>query len=174
MQMTPSTGCSVWLMPTGRVCEELRTIISELSDKYATPPFQPHVTMVADLTGDEKELSSTTKSLAFLLRPFEIALTTVDYLDEYFRCLFFRIEESPALLEANQTARVLFNQERGPRFVPHLSLMYGNLDPQTKRRIVQSLRIDFSRTFPVECLYLYTTNGKPEEWRCLEEFVIRG
>lgn len=171
--MTTPAGRSIWLMPTGRVYDELSVTISQLSNQYSTPSFPPHVTLVEGLTGNERELSSTTEQLASRIRPFEIALSTIDYLDEYFRCLFLRIEESPALLEANRAARMIFHQERDPGFVPHLSLMYGNLDLQTKRQIVQIIGTDFKRTFPVESLHLYSTNGEPKDWRLVQECAVQ-
>ena len=171
--MVTPTGCAIWLMPTGRAYEDLSRIISRLSDQYATPQFPPHVTLVEGLSGDEKDLSSKTVQLALHIRPFEVTLTAVDYLDEYYRCLFLRSEESPALLEAARTARVLFHQMRDARFIPHLSLMYGNLDQETKRQIVKSVGTDFIRTFLVESLHLYSTNGGPKDWRLVQESAIQ-
>ncbi len=172
--MIMPTGCSIWLIPTGRTFNDLSRIISLLSNEYATPRFPPHVTLVEALAGDEKDLSSKTDQLASRIRPFEITLTAVGYLDEYFRCLFFQVEESPALLEAAQTARGLFHQELNTRFMPHLSLLYGNLDPATKKQIIKSIDPDFNRTFLIERLHLYSTNGEPSLWRLVQESAMRG
>jgi len=171
--MTMPTGCSIWLMPTGRTFEELSGIISRLSDQYTTPRFPPHVTLVEGLTGEEQDLSSRTMRLASHIRPFQITLTTLDYLDEYFRCLFFHVEESPALLETAQAARKLFHQGRDSRFMPHLSLMYGDLDPATKRQIVHSLSTNVKPTFLVESLHLYSISGGPEDWRLVQEAAMQ-
>ena len=170
--MTKSTGCSIWLMPTGRICEQLRMTILQLSSQYATPRFPPHVTLIGRLTGDERELASRAEQLASRIRPFEITLTGIDHLDEYFRCLFMRVEESRALLEANQAARVIFNLERDPEFIPHLSLIYGSLDLDAKRQTIRLIGAEANSTFQVDSLHLYSTAGEPEGWYRIQEFEM--
>jgi 2'-5' RNA ligase len=172
--MTSAKGCSIWLMPTGHVCEELSKTIFRLSNQYATPRFPPHVTLIAGLTGDDKELLTQTSLLASRIRPLEIVLTTMHYLDEYFKCLFFRVEETPALLEANRTARTIFHRERDPGFMPHLSMVYGSFDLETKRQMVQIIGTGFNGTFRAGSVHLYSTHGEPEDWRRVQEFEIPG
>ena len=172
-QIPASTGYSIWLMPSGQVRDELSKTISHLSNQYATPVFQPHVTLLGDLAGNEAEISSQVQQLASRLRPFQITLTTVDCLPAYFHCLFVRAEETPALAEANQMARLIFHREQDAKFMPHLSLMYGNFSAETKRQIVQTLGREFSIAFPVKTIHLYSTNGEPKEWHPVQEFEIQ-
>ena len=161
-------------MPPGQVCDELSKIISQLSTQYATPVFPPHVTLLGDLAGDAEELSSQAQQLALRLRRFQVALTTVAYLPAYFRCLFIRAEETPALVAANQIARAIFHREQDAKFMPHLSLMYGDFDSKTKQQIVASIRREFKTTFPVNSIHLLSCNGEPKEWYHVHEFEIPG
>jgi 2'-5' RNA ligase len=151
-------------MPSGEINDELRQTISKLSLQYATPMFPPHVTLLGTLSGEEKHLSSQTQRLAARIRPFQVTLTTVDYLDEYFRCLFLRAEATPTLLEADRAARIIFHREQDPIFLPHLSLMYGNFDIETKKQIVESIGHEFNRSFWVRHLRLFSTTGEPKDW----------
>jgi 2'-5' RNA ligase len=162
--MTALTCYSIWLMPSGEINDELRQTISKLSQQYATPMFPPHVTLLGNLSGGEKDLSSQTQRLAARIRPFQVTLTTVDYLDEYFRCLFLRAEETPTLLEAGRAARIIFHREQDPIFLPHLSLMYGNFDIEIKKQIVESIGHEFNRSFWVSHLRLFSTTGEPKDW----------
>ncbi len=172
--MTTSTGYSIWLTPSGDIADELSKMIAQLSHQYATPVFPPHVTLIGNLVGGEKELSSQTQQLAAHIRAFEITLTTVDYLDEYFRCLFLRAAETPALVEANQKARALFHREQDAKFMPHLSLLYGNFDVATKKQIVASIGREFDKTFQVNSIHLHSTNGEPKDWYRVQDFEIQG
>jgi 2'-5' RNA ligase len=171
-QTHASTGYSIWLMPTGNVRDELSKTISQLSHQYATPVFPPHVTLIGNLLGGEKELSSQTQQLAARIRAFEISLTTIDFLDEYFRCLFLRAAETPPLLEAHQMARALFHREQEPRFMPHLSLLYGHFDAETKQQIIQAIGRGFRKTFSATALHLFSTTGEPKDWYRVQEFEM--
>ncbi len=171
--MTTSTGYSIWLMPTGDVRDELSKTISQLSALYATPVFPPHVTLIGNLAGNVAELSSQTQQLASRTRKFEITLAKIDYLDEYFRCLFVQAEETPALGEAIRTARIIFHREQDAKFMPHLSLMYGSFNAETKKQIVQAVGREFSRGFPVKSVHLFSTKGEPKDWYPVQEFEIQ-
>ncbi len=170
--MTKAIGLSLWLQPSGELYTELSTTISQLSKQYATPVFPPHVTLLGDLIGDEKEIISQAQQLASRLRPFQVTLTTVDYLDVYFRCLFLRAEETPALLQANRAARSIFHREQDPKFMPHLSLLYGNFAVETKKQMIESIGQDFNKTFSVNSLHLLSTNGEPKDWYEVKEFRL--
>ncbi len=145
--MSTITYHSIWLMPSGKINDELSRLISQLSQQYAAPVFPPHVTLLGELTGAEKELAAQTRQLAAGLQPFQVNLTVVDVLDAYFRCLFLRAEETPALLAANRQARQLFKREQDPKFMPHLSLLYGDFDRATKDRIIEIHRTRIQPAF---------------------------
>jgi 2'-5' RNA ligase len=170
--MTTSTGHSLWLMPSDQIYNQLSNTISQLSNQYATPVFQPHITLLGDVTGDVGELSSQAQQLALRLRRFQVTLTTVDYLPAYFRCLFIRAEETSALVEANRIARELFHREQDAKFMPHLSLMYGDFDLETKQQIIASIGREFKMTFSVNRIHLLSCNGEPKAWYHVREFEI--
>ena len=170
--MTTPSKYSIWLMPNGKIASELSKTISQLSIQYTAPLFPPHMTLIGDIYDGEKEMIAQTQQLASRIRAFQVTLTTVDYLDVYFRCLFLRAEETPALLEANRVARDIFHREQEPRFMPHLSLLYGNFDVETKKQIIQAIGREFRRTFPVTALHLYSTTGETKEWYRVQEFEL--
>ncbi len=164
---------SLWLMPSGIVYNKLSKMMSELSYKYATPHFEPHVTLLGRLTGNEEEIISKASKLANCIRPYELRLNEVDFLDEYFRCLFIKAEATEPVLSANSSARKIFNRKQDPEYMPHLSLMYGNFSPEVKRRIVTEIGSDFNLKFDVMSIYLFSTGDNVEEWRKVKEFALK-
>jgi 2'-5' RNA ligase len=168
--MTTSTGYSLWLQPTGDAFDHLAGIIAQLSAQYRTPVFEPHVTLLGGLTGNKDALAARTAQLAKLLKPNVIQLTTLDYLDEYFRCLFANAEKTPWLIDANTKARKLFHREDAPEFMPHLSLLYGDILPATKQAAIVQLGLVLDLEFPVASVHLVSTNGEPKEWYKIGEF----
>jgi len=170
--MTSSTGFSLWLQPTGQAHNRLANIIKELSKQYHTPVFEPHVTLLGGLIGNQETLAARTVQLAKSAQPNIVILTTVDYLDEYFRCLFAVVEKTDWLTNLNAKARKLFHCEDAPEFMPHLSLMYGNFSPTTKQRIIVELGSTLDTRFQVASVQLWSTNGAPQEWYQVQEFSL--
>ena len=163
---------SLWLTPPTSISEELSAVISQLSQQHSTPYFEPHITLLGDLTLLEEEMLSRTSQLADLITPFKLKLTTVSYLQEYFRCLFIKVEESQEIIEANQKARTLFHRAHDPKFMPHLSLMYGDFSPEKKEKIILEIGNDFHMTFEVRSLELVLSSSHLalESWRTLQQF----
>lgn len=166
-------GYSLWLMPEGEVYKRLNTLISRLSEEYSAPDFSPHVTLIGQVIGPEEEIISRTSELASFIEPYEIKLTGTGFLDEYFRCLFVRVEETAEVMGANSRAREVFGRYADPPYMPHLSLMYGDFPPETKREIISGIDDDFNISFSVESIHLFSTSGGPGNWRRVKAFALK-
>ena len=165
---------ALWLMPTGEVKRQLATTILALSKEYSTPAFEPHVTLLGGIVGPLPETMTKAAKLAQLLHPFVLRLTTVGFLEEYFRCLFIRVAPTNLLVKAHRVASEVFQVRFQSAYMPHLSLMYGNLDPQRQESIIAALgrRLDFE--FNARATYLYLIRGEPYQWRRVQAFDLRG
>ena len=168
--MTKAKGYSIWLIPAGEVYQKLSEIISQLSEKYSAPNFEPHITLLGNLIGPEEDLISKTLKLTAQLKPFKINLKKADYLDEYFKCLFIRAEKTKELIRANNIAREAFNSKPDPEYMPHLSLMYGDLSSKTKEEILADLGKEFDLSFEVRSIHLFSTTGEVKDWYRIKEF----
>ena len=161
----PTLGYALWLMPSGEVRQRLAGTILELSRQYGTPAFQPHVTLAGSIVGPAREVESKMKDLARRIPPFTVRLTTVDGLEEYFRCLFVRVAQTHPIMSANAAAREIFRLPRRPAFMPHLSLLYGSLPSKEKERIIASLGRQFELEFRAATLQLYLIKREPAAWQ---------
>jgi len=164
---------SLWFMPKGQIADDLQALIIELSRRYSTPKFQPHVTLIGELALPPAETIDKIKDLAALLKPFTIRMKEVTYLNEYFRCLFIKAARTEALIHAHSTANKVFKQD-GSEYMPHLSLVYGDLETDTKQEIIREIDKGINIEFLAKEIYLYNTAGNPEEWYCLLETALRG
>lgn len=163
---------SLWLTPTGDVYEQLERILHKLSAKYGAPEFPPHVTLLGGMVGPRRELLCKSASVAALIRPFTIRLGKIDYLDEYFRCLFVRAATTAPLLKAHQAARDGFGRRREPSFMPHLSLLYGDFSLSLKEGAAADLGPRLDLAYKVRSLVLYSTRGEPRDWRRVAKFGL--
>jgi 2'-5' RNA ligase len=170
--MEPERAFSLWLTPDGEARRILSDLISSLSEKLRSPRFPPHVTLIGSLHGSPQALKRKSSELAVGLKPYRINLGRVEYLDEYFRSLFIRVEETEDVLRANALAREIFNARTNSKYFPHLSILYGNFSASEKEAIIQELGKEFKMSFEVKSLQLVDTSDKPESWSVLEEFAF--
>lgn len=170
--MVQTQTYSIWLIPEGEVCQNLAKIIFQLSKKYSTPLFEPHVTLIGSIRSPEEEVILKTSQLATFIPPYKIQLTNWGYFDEYTRCLFLKVRESEEVMKANLKAREIFNRRNDPSYFPHLSLIYGNLSRQIKKEIIGQVGGDFKVSFSVKSLHLFSTKGEVKAWHRVKEFAL--
>ena len=163
---------SLWLMPGGQVYRRLRGVILTLSRKYATPAFKPHVTLLGRIVGPRRQVLAKSAKFARGMRPLVVRLGSLDGLDEYYRCLFVRAAKTGPLTKANRAARRVFDLQKQPAYMPHLSLMYGDFPPRAKKQIIHALGGRLELEFEVRSLHLYSTTGKPRAWRQVRTFRV--
>jgi 2'-5' RNA ligase len=163
---------SIWLVPTGEARLKLARIIADVSREYSAPLFPPHVTLIGQLKDPEEELLNKARDLASRLRPFELKLGAVDYLDDFYRSLFVRIEKTQPLLDANRIAREIFGQAGDASYMPHASLLYGNFEPVLKDQVIARIGREFHDSFIVTSIVLYETGSATKDWYSLGEFTL--
>lgn len=158
---------SLWLRPQGDIAFSLKQKIKKLSEKYKSPVFEPHVTLLGGLEAGETELSQLTDTLAGALHPFDLIMTQADIGNSFYQSVFARIKKTDEILKARETAKRLFSveaDEKKDRF-PHLSLMYGDFTREEKERVLNAMGREFHIRFTVSSLLLVDTSGSPKGWK---------
>lgn len=159
-------------MPAEGVYQILAQAILRLNRLYGTPTFEPHVTLIGSIAEPEEEVIAKTLRLSTLVPPFEIRLGKVDYLAEYFKCLFLRVEGTAEVIKASQEAWRAFDRPCETGYMSHLSLMYGRLGPGVKQTIIPHLQDCSQLGFDVRSIHLFSTGGEPENWHRIKEFQL--
>jgi 2'-5' RNA ligase len=157
-----AVGFSLWLVPEEPIRAQLSETIRRLALRLGTPAFEPHVTLLGGLLRPEAEVVSKAEALARLVPRLELRVSGVEGRDEYFRCLFLRVEDDPALLDAHSRALAVFGRAADRPLLPHLSLVYGRLGDEEKRTLIAE--IDSSPSFEVAALEVHETEGPPVRW----------
>ena len=153
-----------WLKPSGKADEILRKTIDDLSKAYQGPLFDPHITLLSFLTGTEEEISFRSEQLGISLQPFEIQLMEPGYGDQYFQCVFLKVQKSPELMNAHELARKQFVNDTRP-YMPHLSLLYGHYSAEQKDKITSTLFETRRLRFTVDKFDLIRAGSEdPKDW----------
>lgn len=164
---------SLWLEPEGNIAYRLQERIEKLSKKYNTPLFEPHVTLLGDLRHGETELIQLTDMLAGSLHPFELMLTKADCGNSFYQSIFVRVEKSKGLQSARRVACSLFDTNESEDYMPHLSLLYGNMPRNEKERILNLMEREFQMKFTAKYIRLVKTEGKPKDWKKIYAAVFK-
>jgi len=162
---------SILLIPKGETYNKLSSLIIRLSNKYNTPMFKPHVTLIGGFDISEKDAISKTTEIAKNLKPYSIKINNLLYLNEYYKSLFLKVEKTKDVIKANFLARKIFNDERNEEYFPHLSLMYGNSSNQIKEKIISEIK-EINLEFGVDKIHLFSTANGPENWYKVKEFDL--
>src|SRR5579864_8543296 len=121
---------SLWLQPEDKVLEDMQKIIKQLAKQYSAPIFEPHITLLGDLNLSKEQALDRAFQLSSNLNVFTTQLSQLDYTDAYFKCVFIKAKESKQVVEIFEKARKVFKVNG--KYMPHLSLMYGNLEEELK------------------------------------------
>jgi len=159
----------LWIVPTGAAFDRLAGVIADLSVRHHGPVFDPHLTLLGRLEGEEEDLVDRTHQLARALRPFEVRFKAPGYKAQYFRCLFLPAEPSPSILDAHQKATRIFDAQPTSAFDPHVSLLYGKFPESLKQEIIKDLPPDLPSAFLASRLHLIRAGStNPRDWQVAE------
>jgi len=163
---------SLWLVPGGEVYERLASLLDVLSVRHGSPRFAPHVTLLGSIAAPRHEVLQKAAQLAAALRAFPLRLERIDYLDEYFRCLFVRVALTRPLRDAYRRTCGIFSCGNPHSFMPHLSLLYGNFGPELKEAVKAEFGPRLDLAFKARCLHVYSTQGETHRWRRVARFGV--
>jgi 2'-5' RNA ligase len=160
----------LWAIPDGEAYEQYGELIRRLGQQYQGPLFEPHVTVLGGIEGEEAGIVDQVRMLAEKISPLSIELQQSAYDTEYFRCVYFHVKETPALLAANLQAQVLFGKNPVSPFQPHLSVMYGEIPNGIQQEVLKALPANLPHTFLSSTLALIRAETlNPEQWSVVEK-----
>jgi 2'-5' RNA ligase len=152
---------SLWLVPHGAEAHTLTDLISELQEQHGGPTFAPHLTLLGGLRADD--LRERTAALASQLSPIEVTLTRASWGGRWFQCVYLLAAPTPGLLSARRMACVALNGDPTAAFLPHVSLLYGDIPADQRAEICRDIPSPVARFIARE-LVLVDTVGPTEQW----------
>ncbi len=165
-------GYSLWLRPTQTQTDELTQIISRLAHEYGTALFPPHVTLLPKIPARLSVIKQVCQKIADKTREFDLPLQKIGYTEAYYRNFFILAEPVQALLELRAAAKTALAYNTNEDFMPHLSLLYGNLDSKTKYELKQEIEGTYPAILRCSRLDLYDTCRKVSNWSLIESYVF--
>jgi 2'-5' RNA ligase len=167
---------SVWLKPGGDALERIQKIVRALHKEGGGPLVPPHVTLLTGAETTRANAELKLKHLAARLRPFRIKLGKIESREEYFRSFYAVVEANGDLAAAQREAYDAFDMNPPPPYEPHLSLLYGKLDPATRKKLADEVGAKLDIAFEVRALYLVNSiqSVPVSDWHTLAEHELTG
>jgi len=159
---------SIWLIPDDKIKKHLGNKINLLNSNFGGPTFEPHVTLVSSFLGIEKDLLRKTEMISRKLKPFEIFFEGIGSLNKYFCSLFLIVRFSKELKTARDIACQQLNWYDN-KYLPHMSLAYGNYDLKTKEKMISSVDAEMGG-FSVNKILLAHNDEINLVWKILGSF----
>lgn len=164
---------SIWLTFPQDIKQQLETVVRSLAEKHKSPIFEPHITLISQVTGTEEHVTNQVKVLAKNTKAFNLGLTDVDYSTTYYQSVFVRITTSLPLIKLRMQAQKIFDIDGF--YMPHTSLVYGNFPPKVREKIAKSIKLPRLK-FKVDTLVV-TPSGEsvksPQDWIHLASISLK-
>lgn len=126
---------SLWLMPAPADEAMLAGIIGELSGRFGTPLFAPHLTLQGDTETTPELLRQSITAATGAVEAFAEPVSVVEGSDAYFRSFYARFAVSPALAKLKQA----LDPDGFASFMPHVSLLYGPVEAVVKAAAIAEI-----------------------------------
>ncbi|POR53282.1 2'-5' RNA ligase family protein [Bosea psychrotolerans] len=125
--MTPPIH-SIWLLPKTEDETLLAEVVAELSRRFGTPLFAPHLTVKGDTDLPIAALEAAIAEAAGAVAGFAEEIAAIETSEAYFRSFYARFAVSAPLARLKQR----LDARAAEAFMPHVSLLYGPVAPELK------------------------------------------
>jgi len=142
-----------------------------LRAEHGGPSFAPHLTLLSGLTASD--LAARTAELAATIAPIEVRVTRASWGARWFQCVYLLAARAPGLLAARSAACAALGGSPTASFLPHISLLYGELPVATRADICQRLT-PLPPGFVARELVLVNTVGPAEQWTEMGRYPLTG
>ncbi|CEM35622.1 unnamed protein product [Vitrella brassicaformis CCMP3155] len=155
--------------------------IQRHAGELGTPEFSPHVTLIGGVKHLSLEaLQDKCMRLAASSRRATLTVTDVDYGEMFFQCIYALINKTQELTALHENAKKLLYTDEGVDFkgpndeyMPHLSLVYGELSKEVKGELSAILSEEVRGSeFTVGAIALYETGPDIQDWKCIARYPL--
>ena len=162
-----------WLLPPKEVQAEYKKVIDKYSGRLKTPSFEPHITILGTVKGDREEIIGKVEKIALNISPIEIMISDITISTTYHQCVFARIKPTPSLLDAHLDLKDVLDSTTKGMYVPHMSLIYGDISLKEKNEIAEEIQLTTSNFQADRLCVVNTDDLDPKTWTHVAEFELR-
>jgi len=167
---------SYWLIPCPEHKAKFQQIISDLSEKYDAPVFEPHLTVFTGIFSDDEAknvLRTTLPGTGALV----VKADKLDYTAEYTKTFILRMVKNEYIEQLYMKMRSMCREPSSFVFEPHMSFIYKLMPKETKRQFMDSISIPvrevtFDSVKAIDTPEPVETREHVESWRIVSTMPL--
>jgi len=128
-------------MPDKASSNLLQKIIDDNVKKYGGFSFKPHMSLYGGFETEDNSITKKIEQLSLQLNPFTAITTEVAMSTTFYQCVFVRIKTIPQVMNAHLKAKKTLGISDHHVYMPHISLVYGDLNLETKQKIIDEIKL---------------------------------
>lgn len=164
---------ALWLRPRQSEIDSLSRLISQLSHQHQTTPFPPHITLLSGIGLNVQRIKRHCENICKSQSIFTVNLRSIQYTEKYFMNLFIPIEMNNELLNLRNNFIKMLELDINEEFIPHISLLYGNLHISQQQKLQVELNKSFPKTIHCERIDIYVGTGDESQWYLEESISLK-
>lgn len=161
---------AIWLLPDTNDTEYLSRIITNLSHKFNSPTFLPHITIYGLVDAHLSVVEDAVTNAISNLNSFTVKKSGINYLDDIWKTIFINIFPNQELESINEKLAQKLGQYANYEFLPHISLMYKKLAESEKVKIIDDL--DIKNEFAMDRVAIQQYSENVNEWKIIRYFKL--
>jgi 2'-5' RNA ligase len=161
-----------WLCPAERERNEFAELIAGLAWRFDAPVFEPHATIHVTSASRENPLH-VLEEVVSRYKTFQLGVRGLNYSDKYTKTLFVELAPDAELAHLSEDLRRASVSPSDYELNPHVSLLYKEIDEETKRTLaaftLPFTEVNFSSVKAVVCPAKIESREDVEAWRVVAE-----
>lgn len=167
---------AVWLIPTKKDYDILHEIIKDLSKKFNSSCFEPHLTVYAAKASQIESYEYFSNYIAQIISPISLNIISLKHSSEFTKTLYITFGDSRKLLETTSKINKQFKSGISS-YDPHLSLLYAstqkkNIEKLAKNIIIPIERVLFDKVKFIEAHIPVESNNDINSWKTIHEIQL--
>uniref|UniRef100_A0A1J3DJT1 Cyclic phosphodiesterase n=1 Tax=Noccaea caerulescens TaxID=107243 RepID=A0A1J3DJT1_NOCCA len=164
---------AVWAVPEDDVEDRLGRLMEGLRSEFGGPPFGPHLTLIGPQKLTATEAKRMFKSACEGFKAYPATVDQVSTGDSYFQCVYVSLRHTPEVMNAAGHFMAHFKPFTGKFYVPHMSILYGDLTEEEKKKALEkAYALDSSvngLSFRINRVALWITDANVGSWVKIDE-----
>jgi len=146
-------------------------IIKNLSERYDSPAFVPHITIYGLVNTNKKTIEKAILDSIKTINSFTVEKNTISCSDNIWKTIFIEIKLSDYLKKINKKLTEHLMQYNKYEFDPHISLIYKKMNLNEKQKLVNNLNVGMKFKINRICIQQFSENI--EEWKIIQEYQLK-
>ncbi len=148
----------------------LTEIIKKLAQKYNSPVFKPHCTLIGKTDIALSTMESVVVNLMKKYKPFSVHPEKIGYTDNMWRALYIELKEKLILTKWHKHVCDLLSINHETNYLPHISLMYNSISLREKKKIVD--KIQLKAVYKINSIQIINCGENVNDWIPIFELKI--